>query len=813
MDPTCIVSVLEARNLFASDSNGKSDPYVKLITAFGTTENFNKLSERTKTPLFKTTVSQATLNPRWEKEHHKVNLKNLAKGADAGEIPLHAVVEVWDEDVMPTGIPNKDLVRDMLDAMDGDDLIGCARIPLEYFSREYEGWFKLFRPHRDSQQGSREAGAILLRFTPEHFDVLDAEHKVLFAPLPAIPSPLPPSLHPLENGQIEWLAQVVRNVYLKGDRKAVYSRGTLLVTSHRLIFTTLFTTNDVFTTPRPVAPILRGRSSMLDIPLGSIKICRFKNSTLSIKTHEHRVFRFEVTGGVLTFESTCCLEASTVSYSMINAVAIMQSHIYWCLQEQLFPFKCEARVRWPATLAKPEESCRLTSTDLYGDLDLLSEFHRQKALDPSAPWRCSVANTSYNLCATYPSALLVPKAVSDEVLQRAAAFRSRGRVPALTFWDKETKGVLCRCSQPMSGILQRQSDDDKMLVDAISASAARPHDLLIIDCRPKLNAAANRMAGKGFEDPDWYSGAQIHFMGIENIHTMRASLKHLADASSGERLSWLRHVSITLDAAVRGSQYIGGGSTVLVHCSDGWDRTAQVASLIQVMRDPYFRTVRGFLALIVKDWCAFGHKFAHRCGGPVEEERAPIFVQFLDCVYQVQNPAAFEFDERLLLFLARHAYSQLFPDFWCNSEAERVEYLAEGFKTISESLWSVVLKRQAEWLNLRFDPSVHELTVEAKMESMQLWEQQYRRPVFEDCSDPDLPSAPSTSDPTHTCKPSVLLGTKDAEQKLLIITGSQDLTSSKSVLDDMEAQSKYVIRTLNETVEGAYAWLFDNETL
>ena len=35
-------------------------------------------------------------------------------------------------------------------------------------------------------------------------------------------------------------------------------------------------------------------------------------------------------------------------------------------------------------------------------------------------------------------------------------------------------------------------------------------------------------------------------------------------------------------------------SSVLVHCTDGWDRTAQLTALAMLMLDPYFRTIRGF---------------------------------------------------------------------------------------------------------------------------------------------------------------------------------------------------------------------------
>lgn len=36
-------------------------------------------------------------------------------------------------------------------------------------------------------------------------------------------------------------------------------------------------------------------------------------------------------------------------------------------------------------------------------------------------------------------------------------------------------------------------------------------------------------------------------------------------------------------------------ASVLVHCSDGWDRTSQVCSLGSLLLDSYYRTVKGFM--------------------------------------------------------------------------------------------------------------------------------------------------------------------------------------------------------------------------
>lgn len=37
------------------------------------------------------------------------------------------------------------------------------------------------------------------------------------------------------------------------------------------------------------------------------------------------------------------------------------------------------------------------------------------------------------------------------------------------------------------------------------------------------------------------------------------------------------------------------GVSVLVHCSDGWDRTAQACSIASILLDPFYRTVKGLM--------------------------------------------------------------------------------------------------------------------------------------------------------------------------------------------------------------------------
>ena len=204
-----------------------------------------------------------------------------------------------------------------------------------------------------------------------------------------------------------------------------------------------------------------------------------------------------------------------------------------------------------------------------------------------------------------------------------------------------------------------------------------------------------------------------------------------------------------------------GALQVILHCSDGWDRTAQLCCLAELCLDPFYRvrgwrtlvmrfalpflvcslpfhclnavrdpqlctaflgvftafslpflvrslplhclswcvhclftsfpgafaafllftnaarrskqTIEGLRSLIKKEWLEFGHKFRDRVWGPVVGEQSPIFVQFLDSVHQLirAHPAAFEFNEHLLLYLVDVVHSNQFSDFRHNCAAER----------------------------------------------------------------------------------------------------------------------------------------------
>ncbi|XP_061903892.1 myotubularin-related protein 2-like isoform X2 [Entelurus aequoreus] len=283
--------------------------------------------------------------------------------------------------------------------------------------------------------------------------------------------------------------------------------------------------------------------------------------------------------------------------------------------------------------------------------DAVSEYKRQGI--PNESWRVTKVNDHYELCDTYPSTLVVPVNIPDEELKRVAAFRAKGRMPVLSWIHPESQATVTRCSQPMVGVNGKRSKEDEKYLQTIMDANAQSHKLFIFDARPSVNAAANKMKGGGYESEDAYQNAELVFLDIHNIHVMRESLRKLKDIvypniedshwlSNLESTHWLEHIKLILAGALRIADKVESGKTsVVVHCSDGWDRTAQLTSLAMLMLDGYYRTIRGFQVLLEKEWLSFGHRFQLRIGhgdkNHTDADRSPVFIQFIDCVWQLTH--------------------------------------------------------------------------------------------------------------------------------------------------------------------------------
>uniref|UniRef100_A0A672FMH1 Myotubularin related protein 7b n=1 Tax=Salarias fasciatus TaxID=181472 RepID=A0A672FMH1_SALFA len=343
-------------------------------------------------------------------------------------------------------------------------------------------------------------------------------------------------------------------------------------------------------------------------------------------------------------------------------------------------------------------------------IDLAADYRRMGL--PNNLWVATAANSEYRVCETYPSELFVPKSATPAIIVGSSKFRSRGRFPALSYFHQDTLAAVCRCSQPLSGFSGR-CQEDEMMLQAVMKSNPGSEYIYVVDTRPKLNAMANKAAGKGYENEDHYTNIKLQFIGIENIHVMRSSQQKIIDVGELrspsmtdflwglENSGWLKHIKAVLDAGAFIARAVADeGVSVLVHCSDGWDRTAQACSVSSVLLDPYYRTIRGFMVLIEKDWVSFGHKFSHRYahldGDP--KEVSPVMDQFLECVWQLseQFPCAFQFNERFLIAVHTHVYSCQYGTFLGNCEKERRDL---RLRELTHSVWPQLWKDRAEFMN------------------------------------------------------------------------------------------------------------------
>lgn len=306
-----------------------------------------------------------------------------------------------------------------------------------------------------------------------------------------------------------------------------------------------------------------------------------------------------------------------------------------------------------------------------------------------------------------------------------------------------------------------KSPEDEAHVQCIrQGGKSHDRDLLVVDLRPWKAAWANKAGGGGFEG---YPRCNLVFGGIDNIHCVRDAWRAMGAAVDkvveGEVGSWMKDVANSswydyIGAIMRCAQMVlteilTHRANVMVHCSDGWDRTAQTTSLAMLCIDPTYRTQAGFLQLIQKEWCAFGHKFRTRLalGEATTSEYSPVFVQWLEAVYQVviQFPTAFEFTPAILLRLATEATSNRFGSFLTDCERERNQSVASH----TLSMWSVLLSEASSWRNPDYRKHGRPFVPSVSQSNFDIWEAYWFRyhPRSQKLRlvPPSMSSAPSAS--------------------------------------------------------------------
>lgn len=162
-----------------------------------------------------------------------------------------------------------------------------------------------------------------------------------------------------------------------------------------------------------------------------------------------------------------------------------------------------------------------------------------------------------------------------------ASFRSRNRLPVLSWIHPVSLATITRCAQPLCGLSGKRNFEDENYIQLIMEANPQSDKLSIMDARPSANAIANKTKGGGFESEDAYQNVELIFLDIHNIHVMRESLRKLKEIcfpatddikwlSSVDGTFWLKHIKCVLAGAIRIVDRIENmKNSVVVHCSDG----------------------------------------------------------------------------------------------------------------------------------------------------------------------------------------------------------------------------------------------------
>ncbi|KAJ6652445.1 hypothetical protein lerEdw1_011563 [Lerista edwardsae] len=259
-----------------------------------------------------------------------------------------------------------------------------------------------------------------------------------------------------------------------------------------------------------------------------------------------------------------------------------------------------------------------------------------------------------------PKYLWVPSRFLDNELKRAFAHFNESRIPRLC-WHHPGGSDLLRAA-----CFHADSDPEKKDLRSVEMLMLAGHSQCVI-----VEAGG-----------DLPSPAEIQQSYLK-LWTLSLCLADSSVALSDEKwlsglegTRWLDHVRVCLRKANEVSVLLAERRrSVVLQELDDRDLNCLLASLVQVVLDPHVRTISGFQSLVQKEWVAAGHPFLQRLNllQKNDREESPVFLLFLDCVWQLlrQFPGSFEFTEAYLLALHGSCHLPLCSTFAFNCQWER----------------------------------------------------------------------------------------------------------------------------------------------
>ncbi|XP_075226762.1 myotubularin-related protein 10-A isoform X2 [Lycorma delicatula] len=322
---------------------------------------------------------------------------------------------------------------------------------------------------------------------------------------------------------------------------------------------------------------------------------------------------------------------------------------------------------------EPYYSCP-RETSMFRDA---GEWGRELARTGCVGWRLSGANQDFQISSSLPQWLIVPSSVLDWQLGAAARHFRAGR-PPLWCWSSPQGAALVRMADILPTITDRVQEN--IMLETVRKShptLAKPEVLELTKDLPSPREIQSR------------------FIKLRELCAPESEKQFWTQdnnfLSSVENSGWLHAVSACLTKALEASHSLHKDVTVVLQ-ADGRDLCPLVASLTQIIVDPYYRTIIGFQSLIQREWVVMGHPFCTRLGHVYIDgtQQAPVFLLFLDCVWQLlqQFPAEFQMTETYLTTLWDSVHISTFDTFLFDCERDRIISAAEPNNPLTlRSVW------------------------------------------------------------------------------------------------------------------------------
>ncbi|CAG5959291.1 unnamed protein product [Menidia menidia] len=290
-----------------------------------------------------------------------------------------------------------------------------------------------------------------------------------------------------------------------------------------------------------------------------------------------------------------------------------------------------------------------------------SDWEQELERCGAANWRVSSVNDRFEMSTSLSRFIVVPQKVLDTELKKSFAHFHEGRIPRWC-WRHPRGSDLLRMSSFQNNIYHEKDD-------------IRNLEMVLFGCQSSLCVVVE--LGEELPAPADIQLAHSRLRGLclGDISTS-VSVPDDKWLSTLESTRWLDHIRSCLRKASEVACLLRSGHlTVALQEPDDRDLSCLVSSLVQVMCDPHCRTRHGFQSLVQKEWVMAGHRFCSRLNyhRDNDKEEAPVFLLFLDCVWQLwfQFPSRFQLTDDFLLALHDSVHLPLFSTFLANCQRER----------------------------------------------------------------------------------------------------------------------------------------------